>query len=92
MKMRCTISTPNWENTDTHETVQGPKKGEIVTVVGEISDFGYELKEYSCPDSWGWEKRHFVPVDFEDITEQLVRELKIVDEVPDIEEIKELCS
>lgn len=62
MRVRCIIKNDDrWVDSDTHQVVDGPKYGEVCNVTGSVSDFGYDLLEYPCPDSKGWAKRLFVP-------------------------------
>ena len=88
MKMKC-INQKTWVHHDTHQIEDGPIFGEIVTVVGDVTPYGYDLKEWPCPDDFGWRKDLFVPVVRIDCTKEIAESFKEVLEVPDKEEILE---
>ena len=89
MKVRCINESNSWVNCDTMRgTQEGPKYGEICTVVGDITPGGYDLEEYPCPDSYGWAKYNFeslpgmgIRIERVAVEPDLVKEIMELDEV-----------
>lgn len=77
MKVMC-IKDGQWRGKLTGDPAEGPKYGEVVTVVDEVTTSDkdvYILQEY--PDARGYAKKRFIPLSDIDETE-LVSEREAV--------------